>query len=272
MIQFVVALECEARPLVNSLGLVRENSGGTFKVYSGNDCRLVVSGPGYALAAAATAYAGSIQAGGPFQAGWLNIGVAGHPVFEMGRPILADKVIDGISGQNWYPQLLFDWDGDTGPVRTVAAPESQFDVGACHDMEAAAFFTVANRFSTIELIHCLKIVSDNGLTSSDRLRPSMVTELVTDALPQIKLLVGVVEQLVHDKRGQDEIPDLWEPLLEKWHFSETQGLQLRELVRHYMMRPGRRKTLEELESGFVDGGELLRYLRELEIEKPINPM
>jgi adenosylhomocysteine nucleosidase len=272
VINLVIALECEARPLIKRLGLEKQRPGGAFRVYANEEYRLVISGPGYAMSAAGTAFSGCLHASSPGQAGWLNIGVAGHPSLEVGHAVLADKIMDGLSGRNWYPQLLFKWAGDTGPVRTVAIPESRFDIEACYDMEAAACFAAANRFSTLELIQSYKIISDNRMETQDRLNPSLVHDLVETRLEDILLLLNELEQLVREKSLQDAVPAFCGPLLESLHFTETERFQLSRLMRKYMMRPGHLKTVHELQAEFGNGRELLQYLREISTREPVDPV
>ena len=76
MINFVVALASEAKPLISHYGLTLQSHRRGFPLYAGTDLRLVVTGIGRVRVAAGTAFlAGSnSDASGP----WLNIGIAGH--------------------------------------------------------------------------------------------------------------------------------------------------------------------------------------------------
>ncbi len=83
MINLVVALPAEARPLIEFFRLKEKTTIGTFRMYRQEDMSLVISGPGKIAAAAATALlAGSNTTGK--QAAWLNIGIAGHATYAIG--------------------------------------------------------------------------------------------------------------------------------------------------------------------------------------------
>ena len=65
MLNFVVALPCEARPIISHFGLQALDSPAGFRLYNRERMRLIVSGAGKIPAAAATAYAGATLGPGP---------------------------------------------------------------------------------------------------------------------------------------------------------------------------------------------------------------
>jgi adenosylhomocysteine nucleosidase len=153
MLRFVVALQAEARPLVERFGLAAAGEA-PFPLYRGEDDWLIVSGQGKAAAAAATAYL-HLAAGGVMGYAWLNVGLGGHGLRTLGEGVVAHKISDAASGVSWYPQIVIDSPSPTVPLLTVEQVEEVYE------SEAAGFFPTACRFSVAELIHCYKVVSDN---------------------------------------------------------------------------------------------------------------
>ena len=57
MINIIIAIQCEAKPLLKHYGLKGSTDHGPFRIYEGEDMRLILSGIGKIAAAAATSYA-----------------------------------------------------------------------------------------------------------------------------------------------------------------------------------------------------------------------
>ncbi|MEJ2309678.1 MAG: hypothetical protein P8Z78_10230 [Gammaproteobacteria bacterium] len=159
MILFLTAFDAEARPLIDRFRLKRQPDQG-FHVYAGDDAWLVVSGPGKASAAAATAHLHG-RAGFPENAAWINIGIAGHRDLAQGEARLVHKLTDGATGRNWYPAITVHAPWDSLALVTLDRPDTEYAHDALVDMEASGFMETALRFSTGELVHCVKVVSDN---------------------------------------------------------------------------------------------------------------
>lgn len=177
MLRFVVALQAEARPLVERFGMTA--AGETpFPVYQGENAWLIVSGLGKAAAAAATAYLHLAAGGAPGRA-WLNVGLGGHGQRTLGEGVVAHKISDGASGVSWYPQIVIDSPSPTVPVLTVERVEEEYAPPWVYESEAAGFFPTACRFSVAELVHCYKVISDNpDATLSRRMSATAVAALI----------------------------------------------------------------------------------------------
>src|SRR4051812_49773851 len=104
MLRFVVALQAEARALIERFGM--EPAGeGPFSIYRGDDAWLIVSGLGKAAAAAATAYL-HLFSGGEMGRAWLNVGLGGHSARPPGEGGIAPKNSHRASGAPLAPQLV----------------------------------------------------------------------------------------------------------------------------------------------------------------------
>ncbi|MEE8624791.1 MAG: hypothetical protein V3T19_05575, partial [Acidiferrobacterales bacterium] len=138
MLHFVVALQAEAKPLIDHFGL-RRRTGGAFPVYENENIALTVSGIGKVAAAAATGYLHA-HTGNHSCIAWLNIGIAGHGRRAIGDGVLIHKITDQITGRSWYPPLTFELPCASDGLITVDEPETRYRENGLYDMEAAGFY------------------------------------------------------------------------------------------------------------------------------------
>jgi nucleoside phosphorylase len=188
MMNLVVALKAEARPLIRHYELHHRHAGMTFPVYLGTDMALVISGPGKAAAAAATAWLQGLTQGNKGNA-WLNIGIAGHATCAVGDARIANRITEQATNRSWYPPQVHELDIATGRLLTVDSPENDYPVDALYDMEAAGFYPAACRFSTSELVQCFKVVSDNRQHANTKITAKHCEQLVDSQLKTINSLV-----------------------------------------------------------------------------------
>lgn len=232
MLFIVCALACEAKPLISQFHLKSVKESTPFALYTSNSISLVVSGVGKLHTAAAMGYLQGTM-GNCQHAAWLNVGIAGHASFELGKGILAHQIIDRTSGRSYYPTFVVDRPVETAAVWTVEKPEMAYDGNAVFDMEASAFWSVASRFTTAELIHCYKIISDNRQSGTSCLSKELVEKLVQAHINSIETFIDSLQQLsrslIHLELSSDEIA----PFLKQWHFTNTQQFQLKHLLQRW---------------------------------------
>ena len=186
MINLVVALPSEARPLLSHFHLRQQQAPDSFRLYVGEKVRLLLSGVGKSAAVAAVEH---LQIRFPAATTWLNLGIAGHAHLPVGTPLLASKVTDSETGQTWEPSFPFDPPCATSELITVAQPEDQYPEPCAYDMEASGFFQTARNHAPADRVHCLKIVSDTPETPHRQISGKMIGELITDHLHLIDKLV-----------------------------------------------------------------------------------
>lgn len=229
MLRLVVALEAEARPLVDRFRMEPAVEG-PFKVYRGDGVWLIVSGQGKAAAAAATAFL-HLLAGGALGHAWLNVGVGGHCRRAVGESFVAHKITDQASGVSWYPQLVIDAPRPTAPLLTIERVEEEYSPPWIYESEAAGFFPTACRFSLTELVHCFKVISDNpDATLSRRTSSAFAEKLIEQNLEEV---VGFGQDLADLAREVMEIsadPPMYQESLERWPFTAGQQRRLRRLL------------------------------------------
>jgi nucleoside phosphorylase len=263
MLRFVVALQAEARPLADLFGLQAVEEGGPFRVFRGAEGWLIVSGLGKAAAAAATAYL-HLLAGGGSGCAWLNVGVGGHSRRAVGEMVLAHKISDLGSGVSWYPQLVLDAPCPTAPLLTVERVEEEYSPPWVYEMEAAGFFPTACRFSTAELVHALKVVSDNPeATLSRRKSSSFVQELIERNLPEIESFAHGLAALARDLAVLATDPPGYAEALASCRFTVAEQRRLRRLLQRLaVLAPSEPATDVVGAARPVEARDVLRLLEE----------
>ena len=63
------------------------------------------------------------------------------------------------------------------------------------DMEAAGFYEIALKFSTVELVQCIKIVSDNEISCIDNINPKRVNQWLSDKITEIDRVLNLLLKL-----------------------------------------------------------------------------
>ena len=257
MLHFVVALQAEAKSLIDHFSL-RRRTGGAFPVYVNENIALTVSGIGKVAAAAATGYLHA-QTGNRRCAAWLNIGIAGHGRRAIGDGVLIHKITDQITGRSWYPPLTFELPCASGDLISVDEPETEYRENGFYDMEAAGFYATACRFTTAELVHCYKIVSDNLVTSTEQISGKTVQTLVEQRLDTIDVLVQALRALGARLAELQSDPYELVRLLGHWRFTVSERHQLRRLLLHWQARSPKTVWSDGL-AALPSADEALHYL------------
>ncbi len=232
MIRLVVALPSEAKPLISYYKLKAVEEARAFKVYRGSQYALIVSGLGKTAAAAATAYLQATTGNGSNHA-WINIGMAGHPDMALGESILAQRIMDLASGESWYPPPVLHVPSRLAPVLTVDKVERDFEAEWVYEMEAAGFYPTACRFSTSELVHSFKVISDNRSVPPRWLSTHQVGELIEAKLEEIAQVVEGTAALARELDFIEADPPGFEAFTKRWHFTVSEKRRLHRLLRRW---------------------------------------
>ena len=229
------ALLCEAKPLIVRWKLKKWQGKHPFAIYANAERIVVVTGMGKVLMAGAMGYVLSLFPNRRLPV-LINLGIAGHGQHDLGSLFLVDKIMDKDSGKNFYPQLPFNFRDKTTALLTLSKPESRYIENCLFDMEASAFYEMACKFSSIELIHCLKIVSDNAESSYLEINEDLVESWITQNLDLIDNTIATLDSL----RKKLPEPDIGfcQDLLSQFHFTASNAAKLRNLQqRWHLMNP-----------------------------------
>jgi adenosylhomocysteine nucleosidase len=218
------ALPCEAKPLVEHFKLKKDTAVQPFAVYSNQDICLTVTGLGKSAMAAGVAYTQALFASAEHPV-LVNIGIAGHKNHAVGSLFLIDKITDADNKKSYYPPLVFTPPCPAANIQTVSKPQLVYDLQHLCDMEASAFYETAVRFSTGELIHCLKVISDNESSPVENIQPKQVASLIAAHIATIEALLAELSRLAAMVAVPE--PKLFEELIQRYHFTASEQGQLK---------------------------------------------
>lgn len=221
------ALECEAKPFLKLFELKKESNNHPFSIYRNNNTFLTISGVGKIAMAAAVSYTQAIYQNYSSPV-IVNVGIAGCKSQSIGDIFLATKIVDKDSGKRFYPQLIGRSWPKTNKVQTSSAPCTEYSSEHMNDMEASAFYETAVKFSSSELIHCIKVISDNGLSSIKEIHPKLVTKWISNHLIQIEQLLNHWSSL-QQSISFNELKD-FNKITSQWHFTVSGQIKLRNLL------------------------------------------
>ena len=185
-INIVVAMKREAKPLINYWKLKKRDETEKIFVNKKKKINLIISGIGKNKAEKATTALAEKTGKNSF---FLNIGVAGHKDFDLGKAVLVSKVTDNKTKYNWYPSLLWKTKIDKAPLITVKFPKIIYNSNSLYDMEAAGFFKGARKITGPEKVQCIKIISDNKNSSIFKISGKKIEYWVKKNINIIDMLV-----------------------------------------------------------------------------------
>lgn len=251
-----VALDCEAKPLVKFFDLKKEVFNHSFTIYKNNEIVLTVSGIGKNVMAGAVAYTLASFPNYQYPI-LLNVGIAGHKTQEIGKLFMAMKIVDKDSGKKFYPSMLLSGMLETSVVQTVSRPCLQYQQDSLYDMEASAFYEIAVRFSSSELIQCIKIVSDNQDSCIENIHPKLVSQWLINQMTDIYLLV---KKLLKLQRSITPVSlDEYREIIKNWHFTVSGQLKLKDLLLRWKILSFDEKLNINV-NDFSNGKEVLEQL------------
>ncbi len=255
------ALSCEAKPLIAAWRLKKLLAAGLpFAIYADQTRVLVISGMGKSAMAGAVGYVLGLFKNRHPAPLLINLGIAGHPHHPLGTVFLAHKVVDVETGRKFFPQLPFVPPCKTLPLTTYSKPQTGYADDHLYDMEAAGFYEMAVKFSTSELIHVLKIISDNGRSTIENINESMVENWVGGQLKIIETLLVALAYLQHTMPVVP-VPPLLQHLLGQFHFTMTNAIKLKALLMQWSV-VGNDEGLEWSAANFKSANQVISWLEQ----------
>ena len=124
-------------------------------------------------------------------------------------------------------------------------------------MEASAFYETAVRFSSSELIVCLKVISDNQLSPVENIQPKQVAALIAAHLTTIESLLAhavAQAQMITTPESRQ-----FEQLIKRFHFTVNERMQLKNLLSRWNVVTNH-QSLEIDEISFRSGKDVLRWM------------
>ncbi len=218
---------------------------------------LTVTGIGKCAMAAGVAYTQALFVQYGRAPVMVNLGIAGHGQHPVGSLWLAGKITDADSGRSFYPPLVFSPPCPAAHLITFSKPQENYPELALCDMEASAFYETACRFSTGELVQCLKVVSDNEVTPVAQVQPKTVEALIQAQLPVIDEILRQLTTLAR-QITEDETPE-FDRLSKRFRFSVHESQQLKKLLARWRLLQPEEET-DPLVAAAANGKDVLRLL------------
>ena len=109
--------------------------------------------------------------------------------------------------------------------------ERDYEEDSGYDMEASAFYNAAIRSSTAEFIQSYKVVSDHPQASVEKITKAGATQNIAARMDEITPLISTLQNGIADYRKIHVPSPHFDHIAQRWHFSETQKIQLQHLLR-----------------------------------------
>jgi nucleoside phosphorylase len=262
MIHFFCALPCEAQPIIQNFKLSELKQFDLFRIYQSEDkgMSLTVTGIGKLNAASAVCYHHACMDTTASNI-WLNIGVAGHTNINIGEIRLINKITDKQDNISWYPQIIFKPCCESASLVTLDKPSDDYQE-VLFDMEASGFYQMAIRLGTTELIHCLKIVSDNDEQPTSTVNADDVKKIIARHIKTIENLLETLKPLSKEINSASDQQDIYQEIIDKLHFTQSERIQLSNLLRQWSLRLPNQDITQSV-AGEKSGKAVLKSLRRL---------
>lgn len=261
MIHLIVALHCEAKPLIDYFKLkLQEQS--PFEIYQNETMKLIISKVGCLNAASAASYLGAQSK----NALWLNIGLAGHLSAKVGSLFLVSKIALKESNKVFYPYLPLKQEIARSSLLTLDKPSQEYQEDLLYDMEGYGFYFAASKFTSLERVQLLKIVSDGPQVNLKSITSSVATSLIQSQLDSIHAFIESFSSL--DSCYQQH-PEL-ELLLNHWSFSQTERLKASKLINLIYLHKAGPLNFQELQT-LCSKKELFQKLEEFIFNVKVGP-
>ncbi len=260
-INLVVALMVEAKPFIDKLKLSHDAKHSTFKIYTSDNgnINLIVSGIGRNNAAAATAYLGAITSAQHDAAFWINAGIAGHSSLPVGDVVIANKLLERSTGRTFYPSV-YPVSFTSTLLTTVDQPETSYLEQSAFDMEASAFAAAASKFSPLEFIQCVKVISDNIESGVESVSKGSIEQAAQTLVAAVNELIEAMGPDLEHCLAQTYLPKVFDDLRSGTHFSATQTVQLKRLCQRFSALGLEAKLNEMALLTFTSSKECIRLL------------
>ncbi len=247
MIHFIVATSLESKIIIKRLNLKKINSSSGFDFFYNDNCSLTVTGIGKINSALGVAHTFFKFKSLPNNI-WINVGLAGHKKEKIGRLILVNKICDHETQKSMYPFFLKDYKIKKLNCTCYAKPNFNYD-NSLSDMESSGFFFTANKYSTKEMIHSLKIISDNRSEKIDFKNSKIINRVIDENFDQINNFVTDIKKLWEEKfEKQNKIQIKIKEELKSLKYTFSQGVQLNNLLKIYYNSDYSEKIIEHNKS------------------------
>ena len=114
---------------------------------------------------------------------------------------------------------------------TTDFPITDYNSKELIDMEGSAFYDMASKIASRELIGLFKVISDGPSNDIKKLNKSNISDLIKSNISNINTVISYYELLSLREKKIINKPELFFEISNQWHFTVSQKHQLDSLVR-----------------------------------------
>jgi len=155
--------------------------------------------------------------------------------------------------------VVIDIEIPTEKLLTLDRPSTNYGE-VMFDMEGSGFISAACRFGSMELIHSIKIISDNQDKPAGKLNEDKVNKLIELNTEKVVSLASQLETLSNEVISDIDFSDDFELFLEQWHFTQYQQVQLKKLLHRWHLLSPDASPLESINKSCNDACTALDFL------------
>ena len=231
-IRWVIALKEEAEIIITQFKMSLLSQITVFPIFKNFEGThwLILSGIGCHNAAAATIYLYE-KSKAPKWTSWINIGIAGCGKGSYGNLCLVDKIINNSNSKITFPDTMKRSILARMELLTTDVPITNYNSKELIDMEGAAFYDIASKIASRELIGLLKVISDGPSNDIKKLNKSNISNLIKFNISDINNVISYYELLSLTEKKIINKSDLFFKIFDQWYFTVSQKYQLDSLVR-----------------------------------------
>ena len=231
-VRWVIALKEEAEIIITRFKMSLLSQITVFPIFKNFDGThwLILSGIGRHNAAAATLYLYEKSKAAKWTS-WINLGIAGCGKGNYGDLCLVDKIINNSNSKTTFPDTMKRSILARMELLTTDVPIINYNSKELIDMEGAAFYDVASKIASRELIGLLKVISDGPSNDIKKLNKSNISNLIKSNISDINNVISYYELLSLTEQKIINKSDLFFKIFNQWHFTVSQKFQLDSLVR-----------------------------------------
>ena len=240
MVHFIVATHFEAKPLIDFFKLKKKNHIEEFQLFYNEDISLTICGIGKINAALAVTHT-YFEFGQKKNKIWINVGLAGHKNLDIGELILVNKISDNNSNYKFFPFFHKKYNLNKKHCTTYDYQNKNYNE-SLSDMEASGFYAAANKYSTNELIHSMKIISDNKIESIDFRNKKQVYKTIYKSVDKIFFFSKEISLLKNEFYSDTlSIDRETNRIFKKINFTYSEKEQFKKILRLYLSRNSKKK-------------------------------
>ena len=231
--RWVIALKAEAKEIIKQYDLISFDHEGPFPVYKNKsqDIWLTISGIGQINSSAATMHLFHKSNAKPWSV-WINLGIAGYEA-TYGSIYQIDKIIADNNNMIYYPSRTLVSKIPYTTLLTLDKPRTNYTDKCMLDMEGSAFYQVANKITSHELILVLKIVSDNSDYNVKNINSTKIERLVNQNFSKINDTLIGYHKLSSEETKRHTLSKNYQKVISNFHFTVSQKNTLNDLTKKW---------------------------------------